>query len=124
MKSITVKQLKDKKACECQVQLFQDTFGDTLELKSKDHALKLAKVMAQGFDFDWASENLLNDFKSYDEAIVPFYKAILEAMAPLWKACEEAGVPLYKAYLEDGAPLYEAYKEEKAQLFAEMYWDQ
>ena len=113
MKTITVKQLKAKDACEDQVQLFQETFGDTLELKSKDQALKLAKVMAQEFDFEWASENLLNDFKAYGEAEVTLYEAYGEAIAPSYRAYEEAI-----------APLWEAYMEAKAQLFAEMYWEQ
>ena len=135
MKTITVKQLKAKDACEDQVQLFQETFGDTLELKSKDQALKLAKVMAQEFDFDWASEELLNDFEAYKEAKAPLWKAYKEAEAPLWnaykeakaplvKAYEEAGVPLWKAYKEAEAPLWAACKEAMAQLFAQMYWDQ
>ena len=73
MKTIDVEQLRAKGACEDQVQLFQETFGDTLELKSKDHALKLAKNMAQDFDFNWAAWNLLNDFKAYEEAVAQLF---------------------------------------------------
>ena len=135
MKTITVKQLKANDACEDQVKLFQETFGDTLELKSKDHALKLAKAMVNKFDFDWAAWNLLNDFKAYEEAREPLLKAYEEARAPLYKAHEEAEEPLYEAYREDIVPLlkaymearapsYKAYEEAGAQLFAEMYWDQ
>jgi hypothetical protein len=115
---ITLKQLKDLDACEEQLELFEDTFGEEVSFKTEAQAVNIAVKMALKFDFEWASGNLLKgDYrKAYDEAEAPLLKAYEEAEAPLLKAYKEARAPLWKAYDEAEAPLWKAYKEARAPL--------
>ncbi len=134
---ITLNQLKGLDACEEQLKLFEETFGEEVSFKTKAQAVKVAVKMAHKFDFDWASDNLLKGdcLKVYLEALAPFLKAYNEAEAPLLKAYNEAKAtllkvylealaPFLKAYEEAEAPLWEAYEEAIAKKFAECYFDQ
>ena len=127
--TITLDQLKSLNACEEQLKLFEEVFGDTVSFKTEAQATKVAVKMAHKFDFGWASDNLLKGgyrkaheeaeaslYKAYEEAREPLLKAYEEAVATLWKAYKEAEAPLYKAYKEAEAPLYEAYEEAVAPL--------
>ena len=123
---ITLKQLNELGACGDQRKLFEETFGEEVSFKAKAQAVETAIKMADRFDFDWASDCLLEGVyqKAYEEARAPLLKAYEEARAPLLKAYEEARAPLWKAYLEAKAPLLKAYKEARAKLFAEIYFEQ
>jgi hypothetical protein len=124
---ITLKQLKNLDACEDQLKLFEEVFGESVSFKTKAQAIKVAVKVAQKFDFEgWASANLLKGGyrKAYWEAEAPLLKAYEEAVAPLWEAYQEAKAPLLKAYNEAVAPLWEAYQEALAKEFAKCYFDQ
>ena len=113
--TVTLKQLKNLDACEDQLKLFEEVFGDTVSFKTKAQAVKVAVNMAQKFDFGWASDNLLKG---------GYRKAYWEAEAPLWEAHLEAILPLGKTYWEAEAPLWKAYQEALAKEFAKCYFDQ
>ena len=70
--TITLKQLRRAGACEPQVKLFKDTFGESAEV-TLENALK----MADKFDWTWAANNLLP---------APAGKAYSQALAPAWEA--------------------------------------
>ena len=127
MKSKTIKleTLIKLNACQNQVDLFKETFGESVELSEA-----IAKEFGSKFDINWAANNLLNEeqlnayqeakapfLKTYEEATAPLLKTYQEAKAPLWKAYEEARAPLLKAYQEANAPLWKAYQEAKAPLW-------
>ena len=146
--TITLNQLKGLDACEDQLKLFEEVFGDTVSFKTKAQAVKVAVKVAHKFDFDWASDNLLKGVyrkayweaeasleEDYYEAVDPFWKAYREARDPLWNAYEvakaplredywEAISPLSKAYDEAKAPLYKDYEVAIAKEFAKCYFDQ
>ena len=99
MKSKTIKleTLIKLDACENQVDLFRETFGESVELTEA-----VAKEFASKFDIHWAANNLLNEeqSKTYEEANAPLSKAYQEAVAPLWKAYEEGiAVEFAKIYI-------------------------
>jgi hypothetical protein len=75
---ITVKMLKSKDACFSQVKLFQDLFGDAVEV-TRELCLK----HASDFDFNWAAMNLLNTSarRAYEEAVASAWRAYDEAVA-------------------------------------------
>lgn len=89
---ITLKQLKQADACEDQLKLFKETFGEEVGFKTKAQAIKTASKMAHKFNLNWASLNLLSEDyrKAYEEAVVPLWETYLEAEAPLMKVYREA----------------------------------
>ena len=128
--SITLEQLESKDACREQVELFSKMFGSSVSFKTKEEAVKVAVKVFDKFNFNWATDNLLNsnNRKAYWEATAPLWKAYMEAKAPLgeaymeaeallWKAYEEAKAPLWKAYREAKTPLLKAYEEARAPLW-------
>ena len=113
---ITVKMLKDKKACHDQIELFQETFGDAVEV-TKENCIRAALA---GLSILWAARNLINEQQTaaYKEARAPLLAAYEEAKAPLWAAYREAKAPLWAAYEEAEALLWAAYEEAEAPLLA------
>ena len=135
--TITLKQLKSLDACEDQLNLFEEVFGESVSFKTKAQATKVAVKTAHKFDFGWASDNLLGGvyrkayleaeaplLEAYEEAEAPLWEAYMEAKAPLWEAHLEAIAPLLEAYEEAEAPLWKAYNEAIAKEFAKCYFDQ
>ena len=105
---ITLSQLINADACEGQRKLFEQTFGQEVEVTEE-----ICAKYAQKFDFIWASENLLNDNqrKAYDEAVAPHENAYDEAMAPHEKAYREAVDSHEKAYFKACASYQKAYNK-------------
>jgi len=112
MKQITVTQLKSLEACSDQVQLFEDTFGPVLEVKSLREAKALARKHTV-FDTDWASEYLLSSegYEAYKKAKAPHWEAYEKAVIPYWEAYEKAVIPYWEAYKKARTPHLEAYKK-------------
>ena len=145
MKQITVTQLKSLEACSDQVQLFEDTFGPVLEVKSLREAKALARKHTV-FGIDWASEYLLSSegYEAYEKAVAPHWEAYEKAVAPHREAYEKVKVTYlesYKkakashleaylkaeathwgSYKKAEAPHFEAYKKGKALVFAEIWY--
>ena len=101
---ITVETLLDNCACSGQVGLFNIKFPKGVVLRSEEHAVRIAKSVANVFYFGWAGGNLLN---------ARFCGLYEEAMAPHRKAYEEAREQHWKAYMEAIAT-----------EFAKLYWKQ
>ena len=120
MKSKTIKleTLIKLNACQNQVDLFKETFGDSVELTEA-----LAKEFCSKFNIDWAAHNLLNEeqLNAYEEAKAHLLKTYEDANAPLLKTYQEANAPLLKTYEEASAPLLKTYQEAKAVEFAKIY---
>ena len=77
-KTITLAQLVEADACQEQVDLFQSTFGESVEL-----TLELCVKHAYDFSFCWAGDNLLNRNKraAFQAAKGPQYAAYRAAVA-------------------------------------------
>lgn len=117
-KPITVKLLRRLGACEDQVTLFRETFGDSVIPTPE-----LAERYGDLFDIDWLAHEALKAplWEAYQEAKVPLLKAFVEAAAPLLKAYEEAETPSREVYEEAEAPLLKAYKVGIAKVFIELW---
>ena len=94
MKTLSIRKLKLLGACEEQVKLFQELFGDSVEVTPE-----LCATYAGQFDWDWAAQRLLSATanKAFDEAVASANKARDEAVAPANKAYDEAVAPANKA---------------------------
>ena len=127
-------------ACDGQVELFAEIFGDGVEV-----TVELCRVHAQSFDWAWAAEHLLGPsarkvydeaavaalevyheataaaWKVYDEAVMAAWKAYYEAKAVAREACDEARAAAWKAYEEAVAPARKAYHEARAAAWARAY---
>jgi len=123
MKQITVVQLKSLGACSDQVQLFEDTFGPVLEVKSLREAKALARKHTV-FDTDWASEYLLSSegYEDYRKATLPHLKAFEKAVIPYWEAYLKAVIPHLEAYRKVVLPHWEAYEKARALVFVEIWY--
>ena len=111
---ITPEMLRDLKACESQYRLFVELFPDGVEITEE-----LCVKHAHDFDFEWASQNLLNSSRlgAYEEAIAPHRRAYSEAVALHWKAYEEAIAPHRRAYSEAVALHWKPREEAMARNF-------
>ena len=105
---ITLRQLIRADACEDQRELFEVTFGKSVEVTEE-----LCAKYAQKFNFAWASVRLLNDDqrKTYYKAIAPHENAYFEAIDSHEKTYDEACASHRKAYDEAMAPHQKAYRE-------------
>ena len=134
---ITVETLLDNGACSGQVELFNIKFPKGIVLRSEEHAVRIAKSVANVFDFTWAGGNLLEGRfedlymeaksahrKAYIEAIAPHWKAYKEAIAQEWKDYKEAKTHQRLVYKEATEQHWQAYMEEIATEFAKLYWKQ
>jgi hypothetical protein len=91
MKTITLKSLQRLHACKPQVALFQELFGESVEVTEE-----LCVKHARDFDWCWAAEHLLTKTQQgvYDEATAPAWKVYGEATAPAWKVYNDTWAAL------------------------------
>ena len=94
---ITLKQLTDARACSEQVERFEATFGDSVNV-----TVAKARKVAGKFDWDFAVRFLDDEGKAaYEVSRAPAYAAYEAAMAPAYAAAaayEAAMAPAYAAY--------------------------
>ena len=98
-RTLTLKQLTDAHACRTQCDLFQDTFGDQVEV-----TVELAISVADKFDWTWAANNLLSyhALAEYKKAETPALAEYEKATAPAWAEYNKAKAPAWaKAYIMD-----------------------
>ena len=113
MKTITAEMLNASGVCGDQLKLFQETFGEEVEV----NLTNARKALEAGLDVSWCATFLSQPLrKAYEEAEAPLRKAYQDAVATLWKAYQEAVAPLSKAYDEAVAPLSKAHDEAVATL--------
>ncbi len=111
---ITLKQLTDARACSEQVERFEATFGDSVNV-----TVARARKVSGLFDWDFARRFLDGEGKAaYEAAMAPAYAAYEAAMAPAYAAYEAAMAPAYAAYKAARAPAAAAYKAAMAPAYA------
>ena len=112
MKTITVAQLRELKACSVQLDAFSRLFPDGVASVTPESCRAHAVV----FDWDWAARNLLTpaQCEAYNEAVATSVKAYYEGTAPDWKAFIEATDFARKAYGEAVITAWENYGESVA----------
>ncbi len=112
MKTLTLQQLIEKNACSEQVKLFKTMFGESVIITES-----LFLSVADKFDWDWASDNLLDErqrklynesrsaaLKLYNESISAALKLYNESMAPAEKLYDESMAPAFaNAYNSQGS---------------------
>jgi ABC-type oligopeptide transport system substrate-binding subunit len=95
---ITLKLLKDKRACARQCEIFATEWPDgcTISLATVRKALSLK------LDLDWAATNLLNNstLKVYNEAVATAWRTYDEARATAERTYNEARATALKTYNE------------------------
>jgi hypothetical protein len=69
---VTAEWLKEQNACADQVKLFQQTFGESVELTRAN----LRRAVDVGLDVGWLANHALNDrqYVAYEQAIQPAYE--------------------------------------------------
>ena len=84
---ITLQQLKDKRACEKQVELFKKLFGESVEVTLENCLLAASHEL----NFDWASGEFFTIAQraAYEEAVALLLKDYEKAIAPLLKTYKE-----------------------------------
>ena len=118
-KIIKLSTLIEKQACQEQVDLFRQLFGEQVELTAE-----LAVKYANRFNVSWCVDKLLTASaqKAYAEAVAPALKAYKEATAPTLKVYNEAKAIALKAYSEvNKATALKAYSEAAATAFFNLY---
>lgn len=120
---ITVDILKSHRACPRGIRDFREIFGESLEIDSKEEAVRLALKFCHALEIGFLA-NLIKDTGAYREAKAPLWEAYLETKASLWKTYGEANAPLWEAYEEAKEPLWKAYLGDEAKLIAEMLWEE
>ena len=94
-RTLTLKQLTDACACKTQLDLFQATFGDRVEV-----TVELAISVADKFDWTWAADNLLSyhALAEYNKAKAPAWAEYEKATAPAWAEYEKATTTAWAEY--------------------------
>ena len=131
MKKITLQQLKDLDACQDQVDLFADTFGDEVIIKSEKHARKLADKYPE-FDYGWIAVNMLSEAAraEYKEVRGPAwaeYQEVLDAAFAEYEKALEAALAEHRkgldstwaSYLKVRASALAEYEEVRGPAWAE-----
>jgi hypothetical protein len=87
MRTITLQQLIDAKACPQQVELFRKHFGESVRV-----TVPKARKYAQAFSWDFAARHFLDAsaLKAYDEATASAWEVYRESTASARKAYREA----------------------------------
>jgi hypothetical protein len=117
-RTLTLQTLKDVGACTEQLLLFNQLFGESVEISESACIL-----VADKFDWNWAANKLLSAsaWQAYDEAKASAGEAYYEAKASAGKAYYEAKASAGKAYDEATASAGKAYYEATASAFAKQY---
>jgi hypothetical protein len=119
MNTITLAQLREAKACESQVKLFEQVFGDSVSFDNENFFVPYA----QKFDFAWGARNLLSaparktSYEQYDLAEKTFDKQIDLAE----KTYDEQTALARKTFDEQYALAWKTYREQIAILFTRAY---
>lgn len=109
---VTVEWLRERYACEEQVELFAAAFGAAADISRANAAL----AARAGLDLDWLANELLGALalRAYKKARATAWRAYKEAAAPARRAYSEAKTPAWQAYPETTATAWRGYDEAKA----------
>ena len=114
-----------KSGCSDQVVEFKWRFPDGVTIETREEAIAEASAVADVFDWDWATRNLLSTpaRKAYMAATSQAREDYLSATAPAWEAYMADKAPAWEAYKTATAPAWEAYKTALATAFAAAWFD-
>jgi hypothetical protein len=104
---LTLQQLKNKRACQGQVDLFRQTFGESVEITPA-----LCESVAARFDWNWASANLLTPAASAE------YERIQGPAYAEYKRVQGAALAEYERV--EGAA-YTEYERVCARTFGQLF---
>ena len=113
---ITLRQLKKLGACDGQVNLFKETFGDEVEITEavvKEHGAK--------FNSDWLADKVLTPAQLADYAVehAPLDADYEAKRASIWADYEAKLAPLDADYEAKHAPLDADYEAKRAPIWAD-----
>ena len=117
-KTITYTQLQTLGACENQLELFKQLFGDEVKL-----TLEVVKEHGHKFDIQWAANMLLSkealaEYKRVRDAALAEYKRVEGAALAEYERVRDAALAEYKRVLD--AALAE-YEQKCAMAFYRLY---
>ncbi len=103
---LTLQQLRDVRACDAQVELFKQHFGDSVLV-----TVARAKKFSTVFTFDFAARHFLSTAarKVYNDSCAREWKVYEDACAPAWKVCDDACAAAWKVYKDARAAAWKAY---------------
>jgi len=106
---ITTELLKEKNACEDDIEIFQAEWPDGAEMTLEN----LLRIVELELDLDWFTENFLDESaqREYDEAIAPARRECDEAIASAHQKYDEAIAPAHQKYQEAIASAHQKYQE-------------
>jgi hypothetical protein len=109
--TITVKQLRMMKACDSQVELFKQTFGESVELTRE-----LVLAHASKFDLHWFACDYLkgNKLEAYQKARASALEAYYREIASVWDAYNRETVSAWEACQKEIALAREAWQKERS----------
>ena len=118
MKTITLAQLRQARACSEQCDLFEQMFGKQVTV-----TVELAREHSAIFDWDWAASRLLSpaDYEAYRAAVAPAlatYKVTTDLAWATYKVTRDSAWATYKAATDLA---WATYKAATAVAFAEAY---
>ena len=118
MRKITLQQLKHLNACQGQVQLFRELFGNAVVPNEE-----LAIEHASAFDWEWASYNLLSpeawaEYKKVrDQALAEYEKV----RASAWREYGKVHDPAWAEYKKVRDQAWAEYKKVCALAFVQLF---
>ena len=115
---ITLDMLINKKACQEQIDLFKQCFGESVEI-TEDLCLKYSNE----FHINWLIDNMLNEEQRelYYTIQAPAWKKYLAIQESVYEEYKAIQGPAYEEYEAIEAPALEAYDKEKARAFCVAY---
>ena len=95
MKTITLAQLRQARACSEQCDLFEQMFGKQVTV-----TVELAREHSAIFDWDWAASRLLSpaDYEAYRAAVAPALATYKVTTDSAWMAYRAAVAPALATY--------------------------
>ena len=110
-KVITLTMLVEKKACQEQINLFEQRFGESVEI-TEDFRLKYSNE----FDIYWLVDNTLNEKQRelYYTIRSQAWKEYEAIQGAAWEKYEAWGVTLSEAYYPRGVPALDKYEAVEA----------
>ena len=117
MKTITLKNLIDLKACQKQVDLFIQHFGESAKVTEAN----CIKAGLLGFDINWLADKTLSPkgLKKYNKALKPLWDEYLKARNTLYDEYYKALKPLDDEYYKALKPLRDEYNKALKPLWDE-----
>ncbi len=123
---ITAKQLEAMKACEKQIRIFREKFGESVSFTSEAEAKETAAIFAAVFDFDWAAKNMLREeaWAEYERATGAALAEYERATGPALAEYERATGPAWAEYKRATGAARAEYERATGAAFASAFWKQ